>query len=112
MIRILNSPGRLIPFSILLLLGLSAILPFNGYGLVATACMTLGLVLSVSVSSIQRQGKELIRVRGLLADSLKTQALLRTMIDSTPDLMFIQDREHRYQVVNGAFAKRSTRRPE
>jgi PAS domain S-box-containing protein len=112
MIRILNSPGRLIPFSILLLLGLSAILPFNGYGLVATACMILGLVLSVSASSIQWQGKELTRVRGLLADSLKTQALLRTMIDSTPDLMFIQDREHRYQVVNGAFAKRSTLPPD
>jgi PAS domain S-box-containing protein len=112
MIRILNSPGRLIPFSMLLLLGLSAVLPFNRYGLFVAACMVLLLVLSAWMSTIRRLEKELTGTKDLLADSLKSQALLRTMIDSTPDLMFIQDREHRYQMVNSAFAKRSTLSPD
>lgn len=34
------------------------------------------------------------------------------MIDSTPDLMFIMDREHRYQMVNQAFADRNGKTPD
>ncbi len=48
----------------------------------------------------------------MLAASRKTEFLLRTMIDSTPDLIFIVDKNHRYQMVNRAFAARSTHTPE
>jgi PAS domain S-box-containing protein len=47
-----------------------------------------------------------------LAESRKSEFLLRTMIDSTPDLIFIIDKEHRYQMVNQAFAARSTMGPD
>jgi PAS domain S-box-containing protein len=47
-----------------------------------------------------------------LAESKKSEFLLRTMIDSTPDLIFIIDKEHRYQMVNQAFAARSTMGPD
>jgi PAS domain S-box-containing protein len=47
-----------------------------------------------------------------LAESKKSEFLLRTMIDSTPDLIFIIDREHRYQMVNQAFAARNTMGPD
>ncbi len=96
----------------LLLSGFFAILPSGRYSLVVTVCLILGGMLSAWMNTIRRQNKELTRVRGLLAESLKSQALLRTMIDSTPDLMFIQDREHRYQMVNAAFAKGWTLRPD
>jgi signal transduction histidine kinase/DNA-binding response OmpR family regulator len=38
-----------------------------------------------------------------LAGSRKSEWLLRTMIDSTPDLIFIVNKKHRYQMVNKAF---------
>src|ERR1700722_4298159 len=39
-----------------------------------------------------------------LAKSRKSERMLRTMIDSTPDLMFIFDKKHRYRLVNKAFS--------
>jgi signal transduction histidine kinase/CheY-like chemotaxis protein/PAS domain-containing protein len=45
-----------------------------------------------------------------LAESRKSEFLLRTMIDSTPDLIFVIDRQHRYQMVNQAFATRQEAR--
>jgi PAS domain S-box-containing protein len=113
MIRILHSPVKSILFLVLLLLlPLSLILPCSSHGIAAILCMVLLPGLAAWALAINRQGKELSRVKGLLADSLKTQSLLRTMIDSTPDLIFIQDKEHRYKMVNGAFAKRSTLTPD
>ena len=53
-----------------------------------------------------RQRKSIQRLRTQLSESRKSGFLLRTMIDSTPDLIFIVDREHRYQMVNKAFAAR------
>ena len=45
-------------------------------------------------------------------ESRQSERLLRTMIDSTPDLMFIMDRQHRYQMVNQAFADRNGKTPD
>lgn len=41
-----------------------------------------------------------------LAGARKSEQLYRTMIDSTPDMMFIVDKKHRYQLVNRAFTLR------
>jgi len=47
-----------------------------------------------------------------LSESRQSERLLRTMIDSTPDLIFIMDRQHRYQMVNQAFADRNGMTPD
>ena len=49
------------------------------------------------------------KLQQLLDESRKSEALLRTMIDSTPDMVFIQDTEHRYMVANLALAKQMNR---
>lgn len=42
----------------------------------------------------------------------ENQALLRTLVDSTPDWIFIKNREHRYQMVNQAYADSWRLEPE
>lgn len=59
-----------------------------------------------------RQRKSIRRLETSLLESTNSEFLLRTMIDSTPDLIFIIDREHRYQMVNKAFATHHGKDPE
>ncbi|MFZ1397289.1 MAG: PAS domain-containing protein, partial [Candidatus Promineifilaceae bacterium] len=40
------------------------------------------------------------------------ETLLRTIIDSTPDWIFVTDREHRYQLANAAYAKSVNMSPD
>ncbi len=40
----------------------------------------------------------------LLAEVQQSQALLRTVVDATPDWIFIKDREHRYRMINKGYA--------
>lgn len=42
----------------------------------------------------------------------ESEARLRTIIDSTPDWIFVKDQEHRYRMVNEGYAKAFHRRPE
>lgn len=48
-------------------------------------------------------------IEAALRDS---QTRLRTIIDSTPDWIFIKDQEHRYRMVNEGYARAYRRRPE
>jgi PAS domain S-box-containing protein len=70
--------------------------------------------LAQSQRQLTEASGQLIEARGQLgeaqsqlAESRRSEFLLRTMIDSTPDLIFIIDKEHRYQMVNKAFASRN-----
>ena len=69
------------------------------------------VVLFLSVAFF-RQRRTVRYLNQSLVESRQSERLLRTMIDSTPDLMFIMDREHRYQMVNQAFADRNGKTPD
>jgi PAS domain S-box-containing protein len=45
------------------------------------------------------------RTQAALIESRETQKLIRNVIDSTDDWIFVKDREHRYQLVNQGYAK-------
>ena len=62
--------------------------------------------------ALLRQYVVVRRLSQSLAESQKSELLLRTMIDSTPDLIFIVDRQHRYQMVNKAFAAEKGKEPD
>ena len=51
-------------------------------------------------------------VASRLAAARRSELLYRTMIDSTPDMMFVVDKKHRYQLVNRAFTLRGDKKPE
>ncbi|MBY0534784.1 MAG: PAS domain S-box protein [Chitinophagaceae bacterium] len=48
----------------------------------------------------------------LLSEVKQSEELLRTVIDSTPDWIFIKDRSHRYLLVNQAFAAGANMHPK
>jgi PAS domain S-box-containing protein len=48
----------------------------------------------------------------LLADVQQSAALLRSIIDATPDWIFVKDRAHRFQLVNQSFASTLGLQPE
>lgn len=48
----------------------------------------------------------------LLAEVKQSEALLRTIIDGTPDLIFIKDSNYRHMMVNKAYASLLQRKPE
>lgn len=50
--------------------------------------------------------------RRLLAETQQSQQLLRTIIDATPDWIFIKDQEHRYHLVNQGYANSLHMAPE
>ncbi len=74
--------------------------------------LILLLVLVIGMASFRQQRKDFHKLKRLLSESRKSQNLLRTMIDATPDLIFILDKEHRYQMVNKAFAGRTPFGPD
>jgi len=52
------------------------------------------------------------RMKSVLAEVEESRALLRTIIDSTPDWIFVKDQQHRYHLVNESYAKTLNMTPE
>jgi signal transduction histidine kinase/CheY-like chemotaxis protein len=75
-------------------------------------CTLFPLFIIILAGVILRQRKAARKLMALLSASRKSESLLRTMIDSTPDLIFIVDKHHRYQMVNRAFAARGDYGPD
>jgi PAS domain S-box-containing protein len=48
----------------------------------------------------------------LLAEAQQSERLLRSVIDATPDWIFVKDREHRFRLVNEGFAASLHLKPE
>ena len=44
------------------------------------------------------------RMRAVLGEAEESQALLRSIIDATPDWIFVKDQEHRYRLANQGYA--------
>jgi PAS domain S-box-containing protein len=58
------------------------------------------------------QAKKIQKLKASLAESRKSKTLLHTIIDSTPDFIFIVNRKQRYLMVNQAFAKQLALNPD
>ncbi len=54
----------------------------------------------------------LAQVGAALADGQLPERLLHAIIDTTPDLIFIKDRQHRYRMVNRSYARAFHLQPE
>ncbi|MCI0422879.1 MAG: PAS domain S-box protein, partial [Acidobacteria bacterium] len=65
--------------------------------------LLLGLCgqIAVAIESTRR----LEETQAALAAAQQSQELLRTVVDATPDWIFVKDREHRFRMVNQAFAQ-------
>jgi PAS domain S-box-containing protein len=57
----------------------------------------------ISVDITERKQAE-ARLQELFDNVQQSERLMRTVIDSTPDWIFIKDREHRYRLVNQGYA--------
>jgi PAS domain S-box-containing protein len=75
----------------------------------------IGIDISEKTANISEQGLNLARtVLAEIASSVermraeealaRNEAMLKTVIDSTPDWIFIKDRQHRYQLVNKGYS--------
>jgi len=67
--------------------------------------------LAVKEEITERKEAETERER-LLAEVQQSQELLRTVVDATPDWIFIKDQEHRYRMVNQGYANALHLAPE
>lgn len=77
----------------------------SGYtGILVLAAVTLIVFGIVLINGIRNAGMRYNEVNRSLDASVKSESLLRTMIDSSPDLIFIQDKEKRYLMSNQALA--------
>jgi PAS domain S-box-containing protein len=56
--------------------------------------------------------RDITERESLLSEMQQSQKLLRTVIDATPDWIYIKDRDHRYQLVNQGFAEAMNLDPE
>ncbi len=63
----------------------------------------VGSVVSLRDETTRRAAEQQLR---------DSEALLRTVIDSTPDWIFVKDREHRYRLVNKSYADSLSMNPE
>jgi PAS domain S-box-containing protein len=52
-----------------------------------------------------QNARQFEETRAALAEAQQSQTLLQTIINATPDWIFIKDREHRYQLVNEGYAR-------
>ena len=116
MSKILKKPGKLLFSTFLFLLPVALIIillihtissPHDLFHrrdlFILWITVILLLILIIGMVSYRRQKKDFYRLKRLLSESREGQNVLRTIIDSTPDMIFIMDREHRYQMVNKAF---------
>jgi len=68
-------------------------------------------LLSRASSAVENR-RLLARTQVALAEVQQSERLLRSIIDATPDWIFIKDREHRFQLVNRSYAEAFGRTPE
>ena len=61
-------------------------------------------VLVCAIREITKRVRMEEQLRETLAEAESSQNLLRTVIDATPDLIFVKDRNFRYSLVNAGFA--------
>jgi len=62
-------------------------------------------ILASQVAVAIQNARLYAQVQTVLNDTRQSQDLLRTVIDATPDWILVRDREHRYQLVNRAYAQ-------
>ncbi len=62
------------------------------------------LALASQVAVALRNARLYAQTRAALAEVQQSQQLLRTVVDATPDWIFIKDRNHHYQLVNQSYA--------
>lgn len=79
---------------------------------IITLIIALVFLATVIIAPIFRQSiRNYNNLQASLAEIRKSEALLRTVIDSTPDLIYVKDREHRFRLVNKAMAAESGKSP-
>jgi PAS domain S-box-containing protein len=61
--------------------------------------------ISDQVASALESARLFEQTQSALSDSKEAQELIRKVIDSTDDWIFVKDRDHRYQLVNQGYAK-------
>ncbi|MEG4317675.1 MULTISPECIES: PAS domain S-box protein [unclassified Microcoleus] len=61
-------------------------------------------ILVCAIREITKRVRMEEQLRETLAEAESSQNLLRTVIDATPDLIFVKDRNFRYSLVNAGFA--------
>ena len=61
--------------------------------------------ISDQVASALESARLFEQTQSALSDSKEAQELIRTVIDSTDDWIFVKDRDHRYQLVNQGYAR-------
>ncbi|RME98504.1 MAG: PAS domain S-box protein [Chloroflexi bacterium] len=61
--------------------------------------------LASQIAAALRNARLYSQMQAALADVQHSQELLRTVIDATPDWIFIKDLKHRYQLVNKSYAE-------
>ncbi len=110
MLKAQQSPGKFILFAIVLLIATAILAEYHElswlkYSLLLTVIFILGAALFLMQRTVYK-------LKRLFSESRRSEFLLRTMIDSTPDYIFIQDRQHRYLMVNKAFAARGPHSPD
>lgn len=89
----------------------SDILVMNRF-IIITLILALAFLTIVIIAPIFRQSiRNYNNLQASLAEIKKSEALLRTVIDSTPDLIYVKDREHRFRLVNKAMAAESGKEP-
>jgi PAS domain S-box-containing protein len=89
----------------------SEIMVMNRF-IIITLIVALVFLTIVIIAPIFRQSiRNYNNLQASLAEIKKSEALLRTVIDSTPDLIYVKDREHRFRLVNKAMAAESGKAP-
>lgn len=73
--------------------------------LVSIVVTILGLGIFVSISPGFKYGRQHYRkLQRTMVEAKNSELLLRTIIDATPDSIFIKDDQHRFKMVNKAYA--------
>jgi len=109
MLNIAKKPENLVYFTIVLLMaavgftGAAFLHPGYPFFLVFSAILLIMAIFIQSGYHILQQ-RTVKNLEDRLAESRNSELLLRTVIDSTPDMIFIMDKQYRYQMVNRAFA--------
>jgi len=85
-------------------LGVIAVQSFSTPGLYDEHSRDLLVAISSQVSIALQNARQFEETRTALAEVQQSQELLRSIIDATPDWIFIKDQEHRYRLANRAYA--------
>jgi PAS domain S-box-containing protein len=85
-------------------LGVMAVQSFTTPGLYGVRDRELLTAIANQVAIALQNTRQFEETEATLTDVQQSQKLLRTIIDSTPDWIFIKDQEHRYRLANQAYA--------